>query len=100
MRRVLANENVAADLQKIALERGPVVYCIEGMDNRDNVLDMRLADDTRLQTRFRGDKLGGIVELTGAASTIRGKSKKLTAIPYYAWNHRGANEMTVWIHRK
>ncbi|MCA9734062.1 MAG: glycoside hydrolase family 127 protein [Deferribacteres bacterium] len=100
VRRVLANENVAADLQKIALERGPVVYCIEGMDNRDNVLDMRLADDTRLQTRFRGDKLGGIVELTGAASTIRGKSKKLTAIPYYAWNHRGANEMTVWIHRK
>ncbi|KAA3657722.1 MAG: glycoside hydrolase family 127 protein [Calditrichaeota bacterium] len=100
VRRVIANINVADNAGKVSLERGPVVYCIEGFDNDDTVLGTRLADGAQLNTQFNAEKLGGIIEIRGQALAPNGKKTVLTAIPYYAWNHRGANEMTVWIDRK
>ncbi|KAA3618923.1 MAG: glycoside hydrolase family 127 protein [Calditrichaeota bacterium] len=102
VQRILAHENVTADRWKMALQRGPVVYCVEGADNDGQVLNMSLADETTFQIKFEKEKLGGIVELIGEAISFDGKSKQsknITAIPYFAWNHRGPNEMRVWIPR-
>jgi DUF1680 family protein len=90
VRRVSSHENVLDNRGKVALQRGPVVYCFEGADNNGQVLDLTLADDSPLKTEFLPDLLGGVEVIEGDA----------VAVPYYAWAHRGAGEMAVWIHRK
>jgi len=96
VRRVQSHENVQDNHGKIALQRGPIVYCFEGVDNADRVLDRSLPDDSSLETEFFPDLLGGLVVIK---STALDKSP-ITAIPYYAWAHRGAGEMAVWIHHE
>jgi len=106
VRRVLCNEKVEENLGKVALERGPVVYCLEGADNNGHVLELSLPDDSVLEAEYCGDKLGGIMLIKGECAALdsvkEGKQlrKKFTAIPYYVWGHRGAGEMAVWIPRK
>jgi DUF1680 family protein len=90
VRRVLSHENVQDDLGKVALQRGPIVYCFEGTDNNGHVLDLSLADDSLLKTEFLPDLLGGVTVIEGEA----------VAIPYYAWAHRGGGEMAVWVLRR
>lgn len=105
--RTIANENVMADKGKVSLERGPVVYCLEWVDNNDRVLNAVLADDVAVTDNFRKDELNGIVrlEMEGKSTSrdidnnIKEEDKHLTAIPYYAWANRGAGEMVVWIPR-
>jgi DUF1680 family protein len=96
VRRVQSHENLQDNQGKIALQRGPIVYCFEEADNAGQVIGLTLPDDSRLETQFLPDLLGGLVVIN---STAADKSP-LTAIPYYAWAHRGAGEMAVWIHRK
>ena len=93
VRRVVANPAVEADRNRFALERGPVVYCAEGADNNGQVLDKVFAGPVRLQLNERPDLFGGVttVQMTGAAN-----ADTLVCIPYYAWCHRGPNEMRVW----
>ncbi|GAA4780467.1 glycoside hydrolase family 127 protein [Olivibacter ginsenosidimutans] len=107
VKRTIANGKVADDKGKVALERGPIVYCLEWPDNENKVSNAVLADDAVIKSSFRPDKLNGIVslELEGK-STFRDEHnqlveqpKKLTAIPYYSWANRGAGEMAVWIPR-
>lgn len=106
VRRVLCNEKVEENSGKVALERGPVVYCLEGADNNGHVLELSLPDDSVLEAEYCGDKLGGIMLIKGKCAALdsvkEGKQlrKKFTAIPYYVWGHRGAGEMAVWIPRK
>lgn len=88
IRRVLAHTNVEDCAGKIALERGPIVYALEGADNDGTISDIRLADNTALVARHRADLLGGITVITDGT---------ITAIPYYAWGHRGVSEMAVWL---
>jgi uncharacterized protein len=105
VRRVLANEQIEYDRGRVAIERGPLVYCVEGADHDGNVLDMWLADNVELTPEHKADLLGGVTVLKGQAmgayreeaGTIGGRPKPITMIPYYAWCHRGANEMQVWI---
>ncbi len=96
IRRVQSHENVQDNQGKIALQRGPIVYCFEGVDNVDRVLDRSLPDSSSLETEFLPDLLGGLVVIKGRFSD----KSPLTAIPYYAWAHRGAGEMAVWINHK
>ncbi|MFC2158301.1 glycoside hydrolase family 127 protein [Acidobacteriota bacterium] len=107
VRRVFAHEQVEADRNKVALERGPLVYALEGVDNDGRVLDLTLSDDAPLHSSVRNDLLGRIIVITGPAlrepgerqeSTL-GTDWKFTAVPYYAWAHRGTGEMAVWVHR-
>ncbi|HPG41240.1 MAG TPA: glycoside hydrolase family 127 protein [bacterium] len=98
--RVIANENVQDDLGKVALERGPIVYCAEWVDNGGKALDLALADNAVLSTEYNPDLLGGVTILKGEALNNVGKKSTLTAIPYYAWSHRGPGEMSVWLNRK
>lgn len=105
VRRVIAHQAVKADLGKVALQRGPLVYCLEGPDNDGKVLNMVIADDAKFRSEHRSDLLGGVTVITGKArlakrtgsgEVVSVGTKAFTAIPYYAWAHRGRAQMTVW----
>lgn len=106
VRRVLSHEKVEANQGRVALIRGPIVYCLEAVDNKGRVSDIAIADDAQFSFR-RTSKLGGIVEIHGDALRIERDEERIksvekatfTAIPYYAWNHRKIGEMSVWVHR-
>jgi len=95
IRRVLSHEKVEDNAGCVALERGPVVYCAEWKDNGGKALDIVLADDVTLDTEYRADMLGGMTIIKGNLDN----GKPFTAIPYYAWAHRGQGEMAVWLER-
>jgi uncharacterized protein len=93
VRRVVANPAVAADRGRVALERGPLVYCAEGADNGGKVLDKVLSGKLHFQSDWRPELLGGVTVIRIVMP--QGKDA-LNLIPYYAWCHRGPNEMRVW----
>lgn len=102
VRRVQANDNAEDDRGKIALERGPVVFCLEGKDQPDNtVFDKYILDSTPIQSHFEKDLLNGVVVLEGNAKELQRngevKDVKFRAIPYSTWNNRGGDQMEVWI---
>lgn len=105
VRRVLSHENVEPNRGRSAVERGPLVYCVEGADHGGRVMNLSLPENAELASEHRPDLLGGVTVLTGQAraaarnpdGTVTGNPVDLTMIPYYAWCHRGPNEMQVWI---
>lgn len=103
IRRVEANTKVADDIGKVAIERGPIVYCLEGVDNGPQLMKLSLPDSSKLTGTFNSRELSGIVTISGEAMVVGDKkvqTQKFTAIPYFVWNNRGADEMKVWISRK
>lgn len=107
-RRVLGNEKIAATRGQSALERGPVVYCLEGIDQGGTVFDFILPESARIESADRPDLLGGVtvLQVRGAARVKRTAEgaletvpADLTAIPYAFWNNRGLSPMTVWLGR-
>lgn len=106
VRRVVANEKVAADRGRVALQRGPIVYAAEWPDSPDkHVRNILLADNDKLKAEFRPALLGGVEVIDGTAEAYRfdadhrleHQAEKFTAIPYYAWANRGTGQMEVWI---
>ncbi len=102
VRRVQANDNAEDDRGKVALERGPVVFCLEGKDQPDNtVFDKYILDSTPIQSHFEKDLLNGVVVLEGNAKELQKngevKDVRFRAIPYSTWNNRGGDQMEVWI---
>ncbi len=106
VRRVAAQRRVEADRGRVALQRGPLVYCAEWPDNPGGaVRDLLLPDDAPLEAEFAPDLLGGVVVLRGqavrpgreAAGRPARIAQDFTAIPYYAWANRGPGEMIVWL---
>ncbi len=105
--KIKANPQVTADKDRMALQRGPVVYCLEGVDQKDNSVQSIVLDTAaKITAVYRPEKLNGILELVtqGHIATRSpkepislGGQETLTAIPYYSWNNRGAGEMEVWI---
>ncbi len=96
IRRVAANEKIAVNRGKTALERGPLVYCVEGADNPFPLFELTLPDSAKLTAHSDPELPGGMVVLTGQG-VLREKPRLIKAIPYYGWNNRGANEMRVWL---
>ncbi|MCH7559312.1 MAG: glycoside hydrolase family 127 protein [Planctomycetes bacterium] len=96
IRRVVSHENVKDNAGRAAIQRGPVVYCFEGVDNPQGVAKLVLPADTKLYTEYRSDLLGGIVTIKSQGE-IPQESIEVVAIPYYAWAHRGKSEMAVWL---
>jgi DUF1680 family protein len=92
VRRVLANDAVKEDAGKAAIQRGPILFAIEGVDNGGSLKDLKLPLDAPLTSAFRADLLNGVQVVTGRVG-----DRTVTAIPYYAWNNRGKGEMAVWI---
>jgi hypothetical protein len=106
VRRIQANAKVEADKNKLAIERGPLVYCAEWPDNKDNkVLNLMITPEATLKETLKPDLLKGLYTVSAAGkSASRTSSTQIstvdtdvTLIPYYAWAHRGAGEMMVWI---
>ena len=111
---VEANPLVRMDAGKVAIQYGPLIYCIEEADNGSQVFDLFLSRECSLTTRFEEDLLGGVVVVEGegyvhdltkwqhklyskASSNTSFERKKFRAIPYYAWANRGKGKMTVWL---
>jgi len=117
---VAANPRVVDDYGRVAIQRGPLVYCLEQLDQPEGVvlsdvrLDAHAKSSSQFQEEFRDDLLGGIVVLKcpGALDDRSGSpaglyfryrpetsekhSTTLTFIPYYAWANRAATPMQVW----
>ena len=101
VRRVMANEKVANDKGLVALEYGPLVYCVEAVDNQNKVAEIVMPDNAPLRVDYRRNLLNGINVITGTVPlTATGQTLTLTAIPYYAWSNRGVGVMKVWLPRK
>ncbi len=96
VKRIEAHPAVEADRGRVAVQRGPVVYCFEGADNGGRTLNIMLPQDPEFQTEHRADLLGGVNVITGLAT----KDRKITAVPYYAWDHREPGEMVVWVRQE
>jgi hypothetical protein len=81
---------------RVALQRGPLVYALEAIDNGGSVLDLVMPVAGEVEAAFREDLLGGVVVLSGKARRS-GAEARFTAIPYFAWANRGPGEMAVWM---
>ncbi|WP_019911573.1 glycoside hydrolase family 127 protein [Paenibacillus sp. HW567] len=111
--RVYAHPNLRADAQKTAIQRGPLVYCLEGVDNGTPLSSVTLSEAGGFTEIFDKSMLGGavVVEGTGFRVNQEGwngeqlysrekaplEAVKVTAVPYYLWGNRGSGEMKVWI---
>lgn len=109
VRRVLSHPAVKTNAGRVALERGPIVYCAEWPDNGGTVSNLVLEDQTPLTAEWRADLLGGLMVIKGEVTALKQgekegeiirEKKTLVAIPYYAWAHRGPGEMMVWLARE
>ncbi|MCX6133763.1 MAG: glycoside hydrolase family 127 protein [Ignavibacteriales bacterium] len=109
VRRVAAHDKLLENTGRVALERGPVLFCAEWPDNKDgNVTNLVLSEKTPLTTEFRKDLLNGVqlvkavsvpVRRTLERTVVSDPPQEFTAIPYYAWAHRGLGQMIVWLAR-
>ena len=111
--RVYAHPSVKEDLGRVALKRGPLVYCVEEVDNPGGrVQQLELPREAKINVEERNDIFGGVVMLTAAGQRAEGgdwgeslyrnvppavSKSKLTALPYYLWNNRTKGSMQVWV---
>ena len=100
IRRVVADRRVAASRERVAIERGPIVYCLEVPDaDGGRVLNSRIDDGAELKAASDGGAFGGVTVVDTAMRDVRDSGAALRPvrlIPYYLWANRGASEMTVW----
>ena len=83
-------------MNRLAIQRGPLVYAVEAVDNGGSALDIRLPADAELTVEHRPDMLGGVTVLRGEA--LRGdETFDLLAVPYFAWANREPGEMAIWL---
>ena len=92
VRMVQADPRVRQDVGKRAVQRGPLVYCIEETDNKSGFEDLRLSAKTRFDASFDKDLLGGVVKIKAWNG-----SRTLNYVPYYSWDNREAGRMKVWV---
>lgn len=109
VRRVAGNPKIAATHGQVALERGPIVYAFEGVDNGGSIFDAALPAAAKIRPEYRRDFLGGVtvLKINGAQRASREdsgklvtKSTKLLAIPYAVWANRALAPMAVWLARE
>jgi DUF1680 family protein len=109
IKKVNARGEVKMDNDRVALQRGPLVYCMEGADNKEGVWNLILPAKTNFTaTNYKildEPVIALQAELPSAMANengdgIRIEKRKITAIPYYCWANRGANDMQVWLPTK
>lgn len=113
VKRMYANPKVSKDVGKVAIQRGPLVYCLEEVDNGKGLQQIYLPRDQEIVPVMMPEKLLGICELRCKGKQLRSDTDSalysttpqnqfedvdLKFIPYYTWANRGENEMTVWVH--
>jgi DUF1680 family protein len=109
VRRIIAIDEVKEDRHRVALQRGPLVYCFEHVDNEGKAFNFVIPDNISFTTEFKPDLLNGIIVLHAEAHVatvlddginITTVKRTITAIPYYSWANRGEGQMQVWVPRK
>lgn len=107
--RVHADVRVSTTAGQVALQRGPVVYCVEQADNGPNLAALSLPRENPLAAHFVPDLLGGCTIIEGMAHRVEPDEKlyateparqiavRLCAVPYALWANRGEGEMRVWL---
>ena len=102
VRRIVANDNAEDDCGKVAFERGPIVFCLEGNDQADGkVFNKYILNTSSIQAHFEQNLLNGVMVLEGDAKELQQngevKDVKFRAIPYSTWNNRGSQQMEIWV---
>lgn len=109
VRRIIAIDKVKDDQNRVALQRGPLVYCFEHADNEGRAMNIVVPDKAIFKTESKLDLLNGIVVIKTLAPiatvsadgvSISSVEKEVTAIPFYSWANRGKGQMQVWMPRK
>jgi uncharacterized protein len=109
VRRIVAIDMVSEDKNRVALQRGPLVYCFEHADNDGKAMNIVIPDNITFTPEYKPVLLNGVVVLQAEAPVIvvsaNGLSagsvnKKITAIPFFSWANRGEGQMQVWMPRK
>lgn len=105
VQKVVASDKLEDDKGKMALQRGPLIYCAEGLDNGGRAANIILPQATAFTTEFQPGLLNGVMVLKSqvpaiavdtANNRVSTVQQPFTAIPYYAWANRGKSEMMVW----
>jgi len=110
VRRIYTSNRVSANTGRAAVQRGPLIYCVEGVDNENDILSLSLKRDGKVTvSEYLPEKLCGIQELyaEGYRETVNEELYschapekepcRITLVPYYTWGNRGLNQMRVWI---
>lgn len=110
IQRIYASSKVAADTGCVAIQRGPLVYCFEGIDNEEDILSLSIAADGNMTAcDYDANLLNGTIKLqidgyrTETMQTLYSMERPvkipytLTATPYYTWSNRGLSQMRVWL---
>lgn len=104
VRRVVANEKLKDDIGKVALQRGPLMYCAEWPDNNGKTSNIFIPAGTTFTSEFKPGLLNGVTVLNATVPVVVIKGNEdistikqsFTAIPYYSWANRGKGEMMLW----
>lgn len=104
VQRVVANEKLTDDIGKVALQRGPIMYCAEWVDNNGKASNIIVPEGTQFTSEFKDNLLNGVTVLKAevpavwvkAPDTVSTVKQSFTAIPYYSWANRGKGEMMLW----
>lgn len=104
VKRVTANEKIKNDIGKVALQRGPIMYCAEWADNNGKTSNIILPSASGFIAGFKPGLLNGVMTLRTEApvvsvnndESVTTERRSITLVPYYSWANRGKGEMTVW----
>lgn len=104
IRRTQAAPEVKYDKGLLSMERGPILYSLEGIDNKDYVFDIVIPQDSKITSKYEANLLNGVVVLEGDASTVEKDDKgnlvekpfKFKAVPYATWNNRDIGQLVTW----
>lgn len=106
---VTSRKEIKQNEGRVAIERGPLVYCVEGADNNGKAWNILVPENTEFAPAKQSVQDEPIVALQATVpvvvvnddgTSIRTEKKQITAIPYYTWANRGKNEMQVWLPTK
>lgn len=109
VKRIKGNPSITQNTNRVALQYGPVVYCVEGVDNGAVNNGLIVPENTVFRTNFEPALLGGVNTITFEApvmtiskdlQSVSTEKKKIKAIPYFTWNNRGMSDMQIWIPEK
>jgi DUF1680 family protein len=107
--KVSSTDEIKQNKNRIAIQRGPLIYCIEGADNNGKAWNIIIPEDTKFETidyKVLDETVKAItaevpvVTVSEDGTTMKTEKKKIIAIPYYTWANRGKNEMQVWLPTK
>jgi DUF1680 family protein len=98
VRRVYSHENLTENRGKVAIMRGPLVYCLEGIDNPGlDLFKVKLPEKSELRAEHHSALLNGVTIINGKCINEQGTPTPFTAIPYFAWANRDKSPMRIWL---